>query len=115
LLELIKDYNCFILYHSSKANFVVDTLSRKSLGDTLNSLTTPDQLAQQIGMIQLDVTPTEEQAALATLVIHPLISYRIKEAQENDLELHELMEKANRGNTPGFYFKNDDLLRTGRC
>jgi len=34
-------------------------------------------------------------------------------AQENDLELQELMEKANRGEAPGFHFTNDDLLRTG--
>jgi hypothetical protein len=54
------------LYHSGKANVIVDALSRKSRGDTLNSLSTLNQLAQQIGMIQLDITPTEEQAALAT-------------------------------------------------
>ncbi|KAA0052077.1 ty3-gypsy retrotransposon protein [Cucumis melo var. makuwa] len=28
-LELVKDYDCAILYHPSKANVVVDTLSRK--------------------------------------------------------------------------------------
>ena len=29
-LELIKDYDCVIDYHPSKANVVVDALSRKS-------------------------------------------------------------------------------------
>lgn len=61
-------------------------------------------------MIQLDINPTKEQAALATLVIQPLTADRIKVTQENDLKLQELMEKANRGNDPGF--TNDDLLRT---
>ena len=28
-LELLKDYNCEILYHPGKANVVVDALSRK--------------------------------------------------------------------------------------
>ena len=28
-LELVKDYDCEILYHPSKANIVVDALSRK--------------------------------------------------------------------------------------
>ncbi|KAA0056232.1 pol protein [Cucumis melo var. makuwa] len=28
-LELVKDYDCKILYHSGKANVVVDALSRK--------------------------------------------------------------------------------------
>jgi hypothetical protein len=101
------------MYHSGKANVVADALSRKSRSEVLSSLSTPDQLTQQMGMIQLNVTPTEEQAALATLVIRSLISDRIREAQENDLELQELMEKAKRGDAPDFYFTDDDLLRTG--
>jgi hypothetical protein len=88
-----------------KTNVVADALSRKSRSEVLNSLSSLDQLAQQMGMIQLDVTPTEEQAPLATLVIRPLISNRIKEAQENDLKLQELMEKAKRGDIPNFYLQ----------
>ena len=31
-LELLKDYDCDILYHPGKANMVADALSKKSLG-----------------------------------------------------------------------------------
>ena len=31
-MELLKDYNCTILYHSSKVNIVADALSCKSMG-----------------------------------------------------------------------------------
>ena len=31
-MELLKGYDCFILYHPSKANVVADALSRKSAG-----------------------------------------------------------------------------------
>jgi len=31
-MELLKDYDCTILYHPCKANVVVDALSRKSIG-----------------------------------------------------------------------------------
>ena len=31
-MELLKDYDCSILYHPSKANVVTDVLSRKSAG-----------------------------------------------------------------------------------
>jgi hypothetical protein len=110
-LELIKDYDCHIMYHSRKANVVADALSRKSCSKVLNSITTPDQLAQCVEMIQLNTV--EEQAALATLVIHPLTFDRIKIAQENDLELQELMKKSNRGNAHGFHFAGDGLLRMG--
>jgi hypothetical protein len=110
-LELIKDYDYHIMYHSRKANVVADVLSRKSCSKFLNSITTPDHLARCVEMIQMNVV--EEQAALATLVIHPLTSDRIKLSQENDLELQRLMEKANHSNTSGFHFTNDDVLGMG--
>ena len=31
-MELLKDYDCIILYHLCKANVVADVLSRKSMG-----------------------------------------------------------------------------------
>ena len=31
-MELLKDYDCSILYHSGKANVVADALNRKSAG-----------------------------------------------------------------------------------
>ena len=31
-MELLKDYDCIILYHLEKANLVTDALSRKSMG-----------------------------------------------------------------------------------
>jgi hypothetical protein len=110
-LELIKDYDCRIMYHSGKANVVADALSRKSCSKVLHSITTPDQLAQCVEIIQLNAI--EERVALVTLVIHPLTSDKIQLAQENDLELQELMEKANHSKASRFHFTNDGLLRMG--
>jgi hypothetical protein len=39
-LELLKDYDCYILYQPGKANVVADALSRKSRGE----VSTPYQL-----------------------------------------------------------------------
>jgi hypothetical protein len=112
-LELIKDYNCQIMYHLGKANVVADALSRKLCSKVLNSITTLDHLAQRVEMIHLNVA--EERAVLATLFIHPLTSDRIKLAQENDPEVQGLMEKANCSNASGFHFTSDGLLRMGNA
>jgi hypothetical protein len=87
------------MYHSGKANVIAGALSRKSCSRILSSITTSDQLARQ--------------AILATLVIHPLTSDRIKTAQENDLELQVLIEKANHRDASGFHFTNNGLLIMG--
>ena len=34
-LDLVKDYDCEILYHLGKANVVTDALSRKSVGSSV--------------------------------------------------------------------------------
>ena len=44
-LELIKDYDCEILYHPGKANVVADALSRKAR-EKLLKLTTQEELVK---------------------------------------------------------------------
>ncbi|CAA2938105.1 reverse transcriptase, partial [Olea europaea subsp. europaea] len=39
-LELVKDYDCVISYHPSKANVVADALSRKSTSSVVNMIVT---------------------------------------------------------------------------
>jgi hypothetical protein len=111
-LELLKDNDCYILYHPRKANVVADDLSRKSQSASTNSTPTRNQLANQLGMIQLDVAPRMKCHPTA-FIICQLTADRIKIAQENDLGLQQLKEKASQGKAPGFNFTEDDLLRTG--
>jgi hypothetical protein len=111
-LELLKDYDCYILYHPGKANEVADALSRNSQGEVSNSVPMLDKLTQQFGMIQLDTRPTDTYISLATLVIQPMLIDGIKVAQENDSELKELREKASQGEAPGFDITSDGILRT---
>lgn len=49
-------------------------LSKKSQNALSSFVPTPNQLAKQLGMIQLDTTPDEKDAILAELVIRPLTS-----------------------------------------
>jgi hypothetical protein len=45
-------------------------------------------------------------------MIVPMLAERIKEAQEKDLELGELREKASKGKAPGFDLAFNGILRT---
>jgi hypothetical protein len=73
---------------------------------------TLDKPIQQFEKIHLDMRPSDELTSLAGLIIHPLILYKVKIAQERDLAMTELMEKVNYGEAPGFHFTVDDFLKT---
>ena len=50
-LELIKDYDCYILYYYGKVNVVANALSRKSWSEASTSISSIDLLAQHFGRI----------------------------------------------------------------
>ena len=47
-LELVKDYDCEILYHPGKANVVADALSRKGPGQVASMVQISPQLAEDM-------------------------------------------------------------------
>ena len=51
-LELIKDYDCEILYHPGKANVVADALSRK---ERLKMLTSTEELVREFEKLEIEV------------------------------------------------------------
>jgi hypothetical protein len=63
-------------------------------------------------MIQLDTRPTNKDVRLATLVILSTLADQIKLAQEKDLELEKLREKASQGEAFGYNITPDGILRT---
>ena len=54
-LELIKDYDCEILYHPGKANVVADALSRK---ERLKMIMTSEELIKEFEKMEIDVRMT---------------------------------------------------------
>ena len=54
-LELVKDYDCEILYHPGKANRVADALSRKSVGMLMSIGTFPKPLQKEIAEFDLEL------------------------------------------------------------
>lgn len=83
-LELIKDYNCTILYHPRNANVVVDALSWKSSGDLV--------------------------CVMAHLRIYPMLNDKIKATQSSDLQIQKIIEEVKKGQKTNFAIKGDDSL-----
>ena len=79
-MELIKDYDCEILYHPGKANVVADALSRKG-SEKLMMLTAQKELVKEMARMELDVkSPRESDETLFAMEARPILLDKIKEA-----------------------------------
>lgn len=107
-----KYYDCNIQHHPGKANVVVDALNRKSQCEATATMLTQTQLIQEFKKLNIDVTPNEDLAFVATLVIQPLTKDRVREAQGKDPMLVELKEKDKYGETPNFHITMNDVMKT---
>ena len=78
-MELLKDYDCIIEYHPSKANVVADALSRKA-GSSLAHLQV-NYMENLIALRALNMgfQMGQRGALIATLHIRPVLKQRIQE------------------------------------
>jgi len=111
-LEVLKDYDIKMFYHPTKANVVADALSRKSRDDKTNPEELMDQLSQQFTMVQIDKVMTGGPPIMAALVVQPHSLDRIRLAQEDDLELQDLIDRTRRDEAMGFYLTGEVMLKT---
>jgi hypothetical protein len=86
-LELIKDYDLEIHYHSGKANVVADALSHKSYCHTLITESVPPELKGEIDDFQLEILP---HGLLNELRIQYDLTDRICQAQKSCEEIEYL-------------------------
>lgn len=77
-LELVKDYDCTILYHPSRANKVADALSRKNAGQLSVLGMTHDQLIRDLrNRIEVQTPLVQGSSRLANLSVKPDLRGRI--------------------------------------
>ena len=86
-MELIKDYDMKLHYHPGKANVVADALSRKSYANILESKELPNELAEDIMELRLEIVP---RASVATMEVQSTLLEKIREAQKDDKEIAEI-------------------------
>ncbi|XP_074376939.1 uncharacterized protein LOC141718451 [Apium graveolens] len=79
-LELIKDYDCKIMYHPGKANMVADALSQC---ERLKRITTSEDLIREFDRLEIEVKVTEQgMEGLYEMVMHPELLEKIRRCQE---------------------------------
>ncbi|KAL0553899.1 hypothetical protein IC582_007803 [Cucumis melo] len=108
-LELVKDYDCEILYHPGKANVVADALSRK-VSHSAALITRQAPLHRDLERAGIAVSVGAVTMQLAQLTVQPTLRQRIIDAQSNDPYLVEKRGLAEAGQTAEFSLSSDGGL-----
>ncbi|KAA0040402.1 pol protein [Cucumis melo var. makuwa] len=108
-LELVKDYDCEILYHPGKANVVADSLSRK-VSHSAALITRQAPLHRDLERAEIAVSVGAVTIQLAQLMVQPTLRQRIIDAQSNDPYLVEKRGLAEAGQSVEFSISSDGGL-----
>ncbi|KAA3465687.1 DNA/RNA polymerases superfamily protein [Gossypium australe] len=95
-IELLKDYDCSIEYHPSKANVVADALSRKVVSD----------LRSMFARLSL----YDDGSLLAELQVKPTWLEQIKEKQLEDEGLNDRILQVQNGGLEDYSLSSDGVL-----
>ncbi|KAL0561189.1 hypothetical protein IC582_001610 [Cucumis melo] len=107
-LELVKDYDCEILYHLGKANVVADALSRKVSHSA--ALITRQAPHRDLERAEIAVSVGAVTMQLAQLTIQPTLRQRIIDAHSSDPYLVEKRGLAEAGQAVEFSIFSDGGL-----
>ena len=66
---MVKNYDCSINYHPSKANVVANALSRKPSSFSATLLTTRKEIIQDLKRMEIEVVMGHSKAYLASLSV----------------------------------------------
>ncbi|KAA0045414.1 pol protein [Cucumis melo var. makuwa] len=113
-LELVKDYDCEILYHPGKANVVADALSRK-VSHSAALITRQASLHRDLERAEIAVSVGAVSMQLAQLTVQPTLRQKIIDAQSNDPYLVEKRGLAEAGQAVEFSISSDGGLLFERC
>ena len=84
-LELVKDYDCDILYHPGMANVVEDALSRRGSSHLFNSRQIASEIAADMVRAGIELVVGK----LANITLQSTLLERIRTSQDRDPELVE--------------------------
>ena len=103
---MIIDYDMRLDYHPGKANIVADALSHNCYVNTLVTRGLPQELADNLRELRLEIVP---RGFVATLDIQSTLTERIREAQNMKKEIAEIKERMSNGKAKGFLRMSTEL------
>ena len=106
-MELIKDYDMKLHYHSGKDNVVANALSRKSYANTLVSGGLTQELVEDLKELCLEIVP---RGFVAALEIQSTLRDKIRDAQKTNKEIAKIKERMSKGKAKGFREDEHDTL-----
>jgi hypothetical protein len=98
-LELIKDYDLGINYHPSKANIVVDAISRRS---HLNMLATRELLSEFCKEFEKLNLGWVSNTEVITMEVDSMLEQDIRKGQLEDAKSQEIKEQIKKDKALGF-------------
>ena len=105
-LELVKDYDCEILYHLGKANRVADALSRKTMTKLMSIQGLPKLQQNDINSLRMELI----EGQLSILTLQPTIFEGMRGAQELDPDLVRIRETVENDTNTEFSISSDGIL-----
>jgi hypothetical protein len=109
-LELIKDYDCEINYHPSKANVVANALSRKSMVELAALRIYQPQLIKEFTGMGLEVVGEGMPIQLANLMVQSKLLARIRATQLEDPKCAKIKQLLAESKAKEFCLMEDRLL-----
>lgn len=112
-MELLKDYDCTILYHPGKANVVADALSRKSMGSLAHLTAIKRPIVkefQEIVESGVQFAIDHSRTLLAHMKIRSTLIDDIKQAQSQDSELMKMVDNVRNGKVSNFSVDSEGVL-----
>ena len=114
-MELLKDYDCEILYHPRKPSKVEDVLSWKLTMVVASMMVKKWNLLREIPNSKFRLDVNNLASVMATLSIQPKIIQRIKALQQSDPEIAKIRGKTLEGKKPDFQVSDDGMVRFRGC
>jgi hypothetical protein len=113
-VELIKDYDCVIEYHSGKANVVADALSRKNKMIDVDLDDNDERELLELRKINAKVEVGPRGSLIAQLRVRSILQDKVLEAQQNDDRASKIRDNLKSGVGTSFQILEDGMIAFGK-